>query len=287
MKDTYPSLTVGIPVFNGEKFIKSSVMSVLNQAYKDFELIVTDDGSTDETMDILRSIKDPRIRIVSDGENHGISYRLNQQINLARGKYFVRMDGDDLMMPDRLEKQLEFLEEHPKMDVCGGQAIVIDDNNMILGKRGNQNPPTSRNQMFFHTRFIHPTVMGKTEWFRKWKYDENMSGCEDMDLWIRSTHDSVWGDVSSPILFYRDPLKFKLQTFLKRQCKILRCCWIRRDYMKGTGVFFKRICKTITTGLAAIFVCLFRLDKEWISRRNSPMNLQDIDYYEQILATIV
>lgn len=78
-------VTVGIPVYNGARHIRHSIESVLNQTYTDFELIVTDDGSTDETLEVLKSFNDPRLKIISDGENHGISYRLNQQISLAGG----------------------------------------------------------------------------------------------------------------------------------------------------------------------------------------------------------
>ncbi len=129
-----PLITIGIPVYNCESFIALAVRSVLDQTYKNFELIITDDGSKDKTVDILHHFDDPRIIIISDGENHGIVYRLNQQIKLAKGKYFVRMDGDDIMFPDRIERQVAFLETHKEVDVVGGSAVIIGDDNEILVK---------------------------------------------------------------------------------------------------------------------------------------------------------
>lgn len=204
MKDTYPSLTVGIPVFNGEKFIKSSVMSVLNQAYKDFELIVTDDGSTDETMDILRSIKDTRLRIVSDGKNIGLASRLNQQISLASGEYFIRMDADDIMFPDRIQKQIAFLEAHPEIDVVGTSAVIIGDNNEILfGMKGPMTAPQKRSDVINGNIFIHPSVAGRTKWFREHPYDDSKRRSQDFFLWLSSVEDSKFGIIDEPQLFYR------------------------------------------------------------------------------------
>src|SRR5690606_13478656 len=99
-------VTMGMPVYNAEKFIKMAINSVLQQSHRNFELIITDDGSTDQSMDIVESFNDSRIVLIKDSNNKGISHRLNQQIDLAKGKYFLRMDSDDIMFPDRIEKEI-------------------------------------------------------------------------------------------------------------------------------------------------------------------------------------
>ena len=124
-----PLVTIGIPCYNVGRFIALSIKSVLAQTYTNFELIITDDGSTDNTVDEIRKFNDSRIIMIVDGENHGISYRLNQQIDMAKGYIFIRMDGDDIMFPNRVEKQVKYLQEHPNIDVVGTGAVIIDDEN--------------------------------------------------------------------------------------------------------------------------------------------------------------
>ena len=282
-KDTHYTITIGIPVYNCERYIKQAVMSVLNQSYKDFELIITDDGSTDNTLSVLNDISDPRLKVLSDGENHGISYRLNQQIDLARGKYFARMDGDDIMFPDRIEKQLNFLLSHEEMDACGSRAVVIGSQNEIIGMRGTSESPNNIAEVFMHGHFIHPTVMGRTEWFRKYRYREDMCGCEDLDLWIRSHNDSCIGDMDVPSLFYRDPLVFKLKTFMKRQRQIAVCYWENRSLLPTTASIFKCYTKLFITVVCCFFLWMIRCDRLWIKRRNVIFNPNEILQYEKIL----
>ena len=197
-----PFVTIGLPVFNCESFIEFAMMSILNQTFTNFEIIITDDGSTDRTLDILRGFNDSRIKIITDGENRGISFRLNQQIDMAKGKYFCRMDGDDIMFPDRLEHQIAFLESHKEIDVVGSSAIIIDDNNEIIGTRGyienGLDKPCNS--------FIHPTVCGRIDYFRKYRYTDSLKGVEDADLWIRSNKESNFVQLNLPTLFYRDQI---------------------------------------------------------------------------------
>ena len=136
MKEVF--ISVGIPVYNAEKFLEKTIRSVLNQSYKNFELIITDDGSSDKSVDIVKSFNDSRITLIADGENRGISYRLNQQIRLAKGKYFFRMDADDLMFPERIFTQVNFLEQNPEIDryAIGFEVTNVNDILDALGPQG-------------------------------------------------------------------------------------------------------------------------------------------------------
>ena len=282
-----PLVTIGIPVYNVGRFIGLTLKSVLRQTYTNFELIITDDGSTDNTVEVIRSFNDSRITFIVDGENHGISYRLNQQIDLAKGKYFVRMDGDDLMFPDRVEKEVAYLELHPDLDVVGGKAVVIGDENEIIGTRGTGRHDIKKSEIFGATRYIHPTVAGKIEWFRKWKYREEVAGCEDMDLWLRSYDSTTFADLDYPILFYRDPLKFKLKTYLNRQKKIVRSVWLLRKEAPSYMTITRSYIHSLAATLFSITLCALGKDMQMIARRNQPLNQEECEKYQQILNEVL
>ena len=281
-----PLVTIGIPVYNVGRFIALTLKSVLAQTYTNFELIITDDGSTDNTVEVIRSFNDPRITLIVDGENRGISYRLNQQIELAKGKYFVRMDGDDLMFPDRVERQVSFLEEHPQVDVVGAEAVIIDDHNKIIGVRSACRNDKKKTEIFGSTRYIHPTVAGKSEWFLKWKYREEFAGCEDMDLWIRCYDTTTFADLHYPVIFYRDPLKFKLKTYLNRQKKIIRSVWSLRNEAPSFITLISSFSHTIAAILLSVAMNAMGKDKQIIQRRNQPISLEDSMRYQKIINRI-
>ena len=123
---------VGIPFYNAEKYLDYAIRSVLNQTYTNWKMTLIDDGSTDSSLALARKYtSDTRVKVISDGRNKGLVYRLNELVKLSDCKYFVRMDADDIMHPQRLEKQLRYLEEHPQADVVGSWAYSIDTGNRV------------------------------------------------------------------------------------------------------------------------------------------------------------
>lgn len=271
MMDKKPLITVGIPVYNAEKFIAIAIRSVLNQSFTDFELLITDDGSSDNTIDIINSFNDERIRLIKDGENKGISYRLNQQLSFARGKYFCRMDADDIMLPWRLKEQVEYLLNNPNVDVIGGGAFIIDDENNIIGKRVSAHGFQLTYDMWESGHsFMHPTVFGKIEFFRKFKYRKDLIGVEDMDLWFRASRESIMFYIPELVMCYREPLSLKLKTYLFRQ-KQTRQFLRKQDVRSSIGCYnrVKRQTMSYIKSLIAIIACLTRSDSKFIMRRNS------------------
>lgn len=276
------TVTIGVPFHNADRFLDLSIRSVLSQTFKSFELILTDDGSTDDSLHIAKSFNDPRILILSDGKNKGISYRLNEQISLAKGKYFIRMDADDIMFPDRLEKQINYLESHENIDVLGADIVIIDNENTIIGYRESPKPKTLV-QAFKSTAFFHPTVAGKTDWFKSNKYNLALNGCEDHDLWIRSFRYSNFNSMDEPVLFYRDPNVFKLKTYLFRQRQI-RKMYITNGYLlKNKSLILCFVLNSYIKSFAAIISNIFRLDKKILTRRNQYV---PIEQYATILDNI-
>lgn len=274
-----PLVSIGIPVYNAEKFLKLAVVSVLNQNYDNFELIITDDGSTDDSVQILKDFHDSRIKLIVDGSNKGISYRLNQQIELASGKYFFRMDADDIMFKDRVEKQIDFLEKNEDFDVVGTPVVIINDENEVIGYR-NCEILTKYKDLFSKNLYCHPSVAGKIEWFKANKYDEQLCGAEDYNLWLSSYQNSKFGLINEPLIFYRDPLEFKLKTYLFRldqQRKIFK----NNFYLKENLLFKNKLLfLSYLKGFLAVVLNFFRLDKVLISRRNSKF---DILHYSCVL----
>lgn len=206
-------VTIGLPVYNGERWLRESLESILRQTYSDWELIVTDDGSVDKTIEFIQAfcqkyqVSNDRIRVVADGEHLGISARINQQVEMARGEYFARMDADDVMLPERLAVQVKYMEEHPEVEVCGTQAG--------------------------EWTFVHPTVMGKTSWFREHPYRSECDGCEDWDLWLRTRKNSVFGFIDTPILYYRQPEKIDKKKYLLRRRQGRVAIRMNRDILPG------------------------------------------------------
>lgn len=199
-------VTIGLPVYNGERWIRMAIESILAQTYDDWELIVVDDGSTDRSVEQISNYKlqitSGKIRVIADGEHKGIAARLNQMVRMARGEYFARMDADDVMLPERLALQVRYLQEHPEVDVCGTGAG--------------------------EWTFIHPSVMGRIEWFREHPYRSECDGCEDWDLWTRTRKASKFGFLSEQLIIYRKAVKFDKAKYLYRRRqgrKAIRMNW--------------------------------------------------------------
>lgn len=277
-----PKITVGIPNFNGSKYLKYAIDSVLRQSYTDFELIISDDGSTDDSLKIIQEYQNhPNVRIISSKENRGLSFRLNEQINMARGQYFCRMDSDDIMLPDRLKIQFDFLEHSPDVDIVGSAAIVIDENNIILGSRS-YIPDSGYSRDC--SGFIHPTVMGKTSFFRKNQYSDKFSGAEDSELWIRCKNFANFKIINKPLLFYRDPLKLRVATYISRLTLIEKL--FKESYLSHQISRFSYILKITKLKHQKLFVRVLNLlgaTSIWVKRRNTKCTVDEQNYYQSIV----
>ena len=280
---SYPLVTIGIPVFNSQQFLHQAIASVLNQSYPHFELIITDDGSTDSSLNIAQSFADPRIIVLADSQNKGISFRLNQQVQIARGTYFARMDADDLMLPNRIASQLSFMQQHPEFDVVGSAVCVIDDHNNLLGYRKPSHTHTLA-KAIQGAAFVHPSVMGKTDWFKKHPYRQDLTGMEDYELWIRTVQNSHFGYIDDILLFYRDPLQFKLKTYLFRQQQLRK--FFRTDAKKYIYLpqRAKYIGASYLKSVLSWALSSLKLDSLMIQKRNTPFaNTNQKEILKEIL----
>src|SRR6056297_709312 len=136
-----PFISIVMPVYNAQDYVESAIRSLLRQTYKNFEPLVVDDASTDNSLKIIEGIRDPRIRILKNKENRGIVYSRNRGLEAMRGDYFAPFDADDIARHDKLEKQLSFLEAHPDYGMVGAWARLIDENGRTLKQRWKLNAP--------------------------------------------------------------------------------------------------------------------------------------------------
>lgn len=200
-------LSVIMPVYNGEKYLCEAILSVLKQSFTDFEFIIIDDGSTDESLSIINYFanQDMRIRVFSR-ENKGLIKSLNEGIALAKGDFIARMDCDDVCFLDRFEKQVGLMTaEH--LDVCGGHYQVISSAGNVLRLILN---PTSKCSISlwlgFDVPFAHGSVMIRRSVCDSFRYGVGQySSIEDYDLWFQMlVNDKMFGNVDSVIFSYRE-----------------------------------------------------------------------------------
>ena len=222
-------VSIGIPFYNAEDFLRDAITSALNQRFDDFELLLIDDGSTDNSLQIARNFANKRIRLFADGANKGLPARLNELVAHARGEYFARMDADDIMFSRRIATQVRFLEQHPEVDVLGSGVITIDTRNGITGTINYPEHPGSTADVVRHRCFIHPSIMAKRSWFVQNAYDEHAERMEDYELWLRTIAQSHFCNLAEPLLFYRVSGLPYLQKYLRSMAGERRVLRQHRD----------------------------------------------------------
>jgi glycosyltransferase involved in cell wall biosynthesis len=181
-----PRVTVGLPFFDEQRRIGDAIRSVLAQSFTDFELLLVDDGSRDGSLAIARSFRDPRIRVIADGQRRHLPARLNEIIHTARAPYVARMDADDVMHPTRLARQLAVLDAQPACDVVGTWVALADGRGRVFAVAETGPLPPSPRAALMQGVLAHATVLGKREWFAANPYDETLTRAEDRDLWCRT-----------------------------------------------------------------------------------------------------
>ncbi|RLG25472.1 hypothetical protein DRN85_05850 [Methanosarcinales archaeon] len=152
-----PKISVVMSVYNAEKYLRESIESILNQSFTDFEFIVVDDGSTDNSPELIKGYEDARIRVISNEENIGLTESLNEAIKAASGEYIARQDADDVSLQNRFEEQLKYLDNHPNVALLGTSVYLVDENGEMMGKRIAS--PSPKKSLFRCNRFYHGSLM--------------------------------------------------------------------------------------------------------------------------------
>jgi glycosyltransferase involved in cell wall biosynthesis len=201
-----PKISILLPAYNVAPYIRGAMESILSQSFKDFELLVFEDASTDETLDILSTFKDSRVRLLHSTVNRGYITHLNEGLLQAQGEYIARMDADDIAVALRLEKQCNYLDQNPEISVLGSDVYTTFED----GKRGPlwkypETPEKVAARLLFHTSHAHPAVMFRRELVDKglFRYDESFYSAEDYELWTRLAGQVRMANISLPLLYYR------------------------------------------------------------------------------------
>lgn len=213
-----PKISVILPVYNAEKYLREAIDSILKQTFTDFELLLINDGSTDGSEEIIKSYTDDRIIYIKNEQNRGLINSLNRGIDLAAGEYIARMDADDIALPERFEKQLKFLWERNDIAMLATTYYCIDAEGKPLPAwptdRQTITPEQIRKVLPRDNCLAHPTVMARAEVFKKYRYHpelvlqyrfiHNKKYSEDYDLWLRIAADGLTiAKVDEPLLYYR------------------------------------------------------------------------------------
>lgn len=240
-------VTIAIPFFKDEKYIKYAIQSVLNQTFTDWELILINDGGCDRSLEIAESFarKDPRIRVINDSQNKGLAYRLNETVKMAQGIYYARMDADDIMYYKRIEEQVKYMDEHPLVDVVGCSAMLINAENEIVGSHD-----SSRSK----NGFLHPTVFGRTQWFLENPYSVWCKRCQDKELWLRTSSHSNFFNLKTPLLFYREAGTVTFKKYLNSQKSNLQILRNYKSYRKSFFWYLKSALK-VYAGVTLYYLC--------------------------------
>lgn len=202
-------VSVVIPVYNGEKTILRAIDSILKQSYPNFEIIIVNDGSTDNTKSILNTIKDPRVKVINLDKNIGRSAARNLSINKARGEYIAMLDADDYSYPDRLEKQIAYMSQH-KVSLCGTWAYLVDTSGNMTEWQQPTTTEEIRKTILRSNTFIHSSIMAKKSIIQEFGgYDENLHCSEDYDLYLKISSKYSVGNIPMILCEYISPSGIK------------------------------------------------------------------------------
>ena len=207
-KNDYPIVTVLMAAYNEKDFVEAAIQSIIDQTCTNWKLVIIDDCSSDGTEKILKhyqNIFPEKIKVYRNSSNIGLSTSLNKGMSLCNSKYIARMDADDLSYPDRLKKQIDFLENHPDIDVLGTGADLTGaggklQNTIYLPEKHDEIKCIALKK----TMFFHPSVMIRSSFFKKvGKYNEKVPRAEDLELWVRGLwHNCKYHNLQEPLIQY-------------------------------------------------------------------------------------
>ena len=281
-----PLVTIGISCFNCETYLPLLLNSIQAQTYANWEVVAIDDGSSDNTPRILQAIEDPRFRVTCGKKNRGLGYRLNEIADLAQGERLARTDADDVMLPQRIERQVRMFQEDPSLDaVCCG-CIVVDNGNRVRGMRRIPKLAASAREVMLRNGPSHPTVMTRTIWAQRNRYLGGSRRGEDLDLWIRTLESTNIRYMPEALHVIREDGRFDAA---KYERTILDHRHVMRRYLRGQEtVWFRAMVESVLLARRwgyRLFDALGVCDRI-AARRNVNMDAHSVAELEQFLHCI-
>jgi glycosyltransferase involved in cell wall biosynthesis len=198
-----PRITVLMPLYNAGPYVREAAVSILTGSFRDLELVAIDDGSTDDSVHQLKAIDDPRFRVISNPANLGLVATLNSGLELAEGEYVARMDADDVSMPDRLARQLAFMDANPEIGMSGTWARSFGAEREVL--RTPLSPTDVHAQLFAYNAMCHPTTILRRQAFLRHalRFSPEAPHAEDLELWMRAAEHFPLANIPAITLRYR------------------------------------------------------------------------------------
>jgi glycosyltransferase involved in cell wall biosynthesis len=232
-------VSIIMATYNMAQYIHAVIKSTLNQSFSDFEFIIVNDASNDNTVDVIKSFSDGRIVLLNNKRNLKSSKARNIAIEHARGKYIAVCDADDINMPNRLEMQSKYLDVHPEVDVVGSNYYIFNNKGDITGSIGIENERRHDDlvkNITWNMPLAHPTIMGRAEWFKKFKYRKEFARCQDYELFLRAYWTSRFAIIPEYLYVYRDMECINLRKIsLGLWYQFLMIYRYRKEYSLPTG----------------------------------------------------
>lgn len=270
-----PLVTIGIPCYNCAPYLPMLIRSIQAQTYPHWRVIAIDDGSQDGTADFLRSIADSRFQVLIDNENLGLARRLNQIADLAQGDLLARTDADDILLPHRIERQVQAFVEDQRLDVCSSGLYVVDNHNRVRGLRRVPELAQSARDVMLRNGPSHPTVMSTRSWALQNRYRCEYRRGEDLDLWIRTIEVSRIRILPEALHIIREDTQFdgvKYQNTIRDHRQVVRHYLSKNgDVMDMVAVQGLMLVRSWVYQSAVSLGC-----SNWLAgRRNLPLSAAD------------
>jgi glycosyltransferase involved in cell wall biosynthesis len=230
-----PRVTLILPVYNGEAYLRPAIDSLLRQTFRDFELLIIDDGSTDGSAAIVASYGDERIRFQRNARNLGLIATLNKGFELARGEFIARMDCDDISLPHRLERQLDYLACHPDVALVGSWFEKLQGRHSRVVKTPVDHAAI-RFFLIFDNTFLHSSIMIRRSLLEQFnlRFDPAFPYAEDYELWVRISRYARVANIPEVLVQYRDHADNTSNRF--RQAQNDTADRIRRVHLASLGL---------------------------------------------------
>jgi glycosyltransferase involved in cell wall biosynthesis len=267
-----PFVTVFMPVYNAGKYLNEAIISILNQTYENFEFLIVNDGSTDDSLNTIKSFNDKRIRLIENESNKGLITSLNVGLTESRGEYIVRMDADDISLPNRIEKQINFLISNPEYGLLGSWFEDFGENipNKIV--KYSSEDTEIRIRHLYQTHISHPTAVIKKKIIDKYnlQFDSDRVHGEDYDFWVRISEYCKMSNYPEILVRKRDHPKSITNHYSKSMSET--CTKVKQYQFQKMGIELNRTQLDLYTRFA---------DPEW------HFNPSELNTLEEMLNNII
>ncbi len=280
-----PLVTIGIPFHNNEYTIVDTVKSVFAQTYTNWELFLINDGSSDRSVEMVRGITDPRVTLIDDGMHRGLVYRLNQITSLAKGEYIARMDGDDMMVPTRIARQIACMLADSTIDVVDTAAYTTDEWGNPVGKRGNKPIDRTVKGAVKYMMLLHGSILGKKKWFAQNPYDPSYVRAEDYELFCRTHTHSNFQRIPEYLYVIREG-NVNIANYLNSKKMLRRILKVYGKDVLSPWEYRKEILDTYFKSLLYQMAGIFHLQGHLSARRNLDLDESERELVAKVIADI-